>query len=85
MPTKLYVGNLPYVVTENDVTDHFVQAGVVLEVTIPLDRATGRTRGFAFVEMNTEEDANQAISQLNGVELMGRKLSVNIARPKGRD
>jgi len=82
MGTKLFVGNLSFEVTENDLQDLFEQAGPVSSVNIMQDRATGRPRGFGFVEMATEEDTNKAISMFNGKDLKGRALTVNEARPR---
>ena len=82
MGTKLFVGNVSFDVTENDLEDLFGQAGVVRSVNIMQDRATGRSRGFAFVEMAAEEDAKKAISIFNGKDLKGRALTVNEARPR---
>jgi RNA recognition motif-containing protein len=79
---KLYVGNLPYDTGEQDLEQLFGQVGPVESVTIMRDGATGRARGFGFVEMQTEEDAQKAIQQLNDSELGGRNLTVNEARPK---
>jgi RNA recognition motif-containing protein len=79
---KLYVGNLPYDTGEQDLEQLFGQVGPVESVTIMRDGATGRARGFGFVEMTTEEDAQKAIQQLNDSELGGRNLTVNEARPK---
>ncbi len=82
MGTKLYVGNLSYDITENDLQDLFAQAGTVTSVNIMQDRATGRARGFGFVEMATEADSAKAISMFNGKEVQGRALTVNEARPR---
>src|SRR2546430_6044895 len=82
MATKLFVGNLPFTVTENDLQDHFAQAGSVIAVNIMQDRATGRSRGFAFVEMGSQEDANKAISMFHQKDFQGRPLTVNEARPR---
>jgi RNA recognition motif-containing protein len=82
MGRKLYVGNLPYEASETDLQDLFGRAGTVDSVTVMRDMATGRARGFAFVEMSTEDDAQKAISQLNAYQLGGRGLTVNEARPK---
>ncbi|SPE52616.1 RNP-1 like RNA-binding protein [Verrucomicrobia bacterium] len=82
MATKLFVGNLPFTVTENDLQDHFAQAGPVVAVNIMQDRATGRSRGFAFVEMSSQEDANKAISMFHQKDFQGRPLTVNEARPR---
>jgi len=82
MSTKLYVGNLSFDVTENDLRDMFSQHGPVNEINVVMDRETGRARGFAFVTMNTEEGAKAAIQALNGKDWKGRALTVNEARPR---
>ena len=82
MGTKLYVGNLPFNTTENELQELFSQAGAVQEVTLMQDRFTGKSRGFAFVTMGSEEDAQNAISKLNGQTIEGRALTVNEARPR---
>jgi cold-inducible RNA-binding protein len=82
MGRKLYVGNLPYQTDETALQSLFAQAGTVETVSVVRDMATGRARGFAFVEMGSDEEAQQAINQVNGVELGGRALTVNEARPK---
>ncbi|MBI4265947.1 MAG: RNA-binding protein [Acidobacteria bacterium] len=82
MSRKLFVGNLPYETMEQDLESLFGQAGAVETVTVMRDRATGRARGFAFVEMASEDDAQRAITQLNGHQLGGRALTVNEARPQ---
>ena len=82
MARKLYVGNLPYTVTEQDLQDLFAASGTVESVNVMRDMATGRARGFAFVEMASDEDAQQAISQLNAHDFGGSSLTVNEARPK---
>ena len=82
MGTKLFVGNLSFEVTENDLQDLFEQAGPVSSVNIMQDRATGRPRGFGFVEMSIEEDAKKAISMFSGKDFKGRALTVNEARPR---
>jgi cold-inducible RNA-binding protein len=82
MGTKLYVGNLPFNTTENELQELFAQAGAVQEVTLMQDRFTGKSRGFAFVTMGSEEDAQNAISKLNGQAMEGRPLTVNEARPR---
>ncbi len=82
MASKLFVGNLPFTTTENDLQDHFGQAGAVIAVNIMQDRATGRSRGFAFVEMASQEDATKAISIFHQKEFQGRSLTVNEARPR---
>ena len=80
--TKLFVGNLAYSVTENDLQDLFAQYGPVIEVNLMLDRATGKPRGFAFVTMETKEAADAATQALNGKDCQGRALTVNEARPR---
>lgn len=82
MGRKLYVGNLPYETGESDLQELFSQSGTVEQVTVMRDMATGRARGFAFVEMSTDEEAQQAITALNAYQLGGRGLTVNEARPK---
>ena len=82
MSTKLFVGNLSYNVTENDLQDLFSQYGTVTEVNLMLDRMSGRSRGFAFVTMETKEGADAATQALNGKDLDGRALTVNEARPR---
>ena len=82
MGRKLYVGNLPYQTDETALTTLFAAAGTVETVSVVRDMATGRARGFAFVEMGSDEEAQTAINQVNGVELGGRALTVNEARPK---
>jgi cold-inducible RNA-binding protein len=79
---KLYVGNLSFETTENDLQDLFEQHGKVGEVALMMDRMTGKSRGFAFVTMNDKAEAEAAISALNGKELNGRTLSVSEARPR---
>ncbi len=82
MSTKLFVGNLDFKVTENDLQDAFAAHGTVIEANLVTDRTTGRPRGFAFVTMSTPEEAQKAIDALNGKELGGRALNVNVARPR---
>jgi len=82
MEAKLYVGNLPYSTTEDDLRSLFAQAGTVVSVALITDRDSGRSKGFGFVEMENQEEAEQAISMLNGSDLNGRALTVNIARPR---
>jgi len=82
MNTKLYVGNLSFNTTENDLQDAFAAHGTVSEVNLMVDRATGRSRGFAFVTMGTPEAAQAAIGAMHGARLDGRELTVNEARPK---
>ena len=82
MSTKLFVGNLSFNTTENDLQDAFAAYGTVVEANLMMDRATGRPRGFGFVTMDTPEAAQAAIEGLNGSPLDGRNLTVNEARPK---
>lgn len=82
MGRKLYVGNLPYTASEQDLQDLFSQAGAVDSVNVMRDMATGRARGFAFVEMGSDADAQKAIDQFNNTDFGGRNLTVNEARPK---
>ena len=79
---KLYVGNLSFETTENDLQDLFEQHGAVNEVSLMMDRMTGKSRGFAFVTMNDDAQANSAMSALNGQELNGRALKISEARPR---
>ena len=79
---KMYVGNLSFDTTENDLQDLFEQHGTVNEVRLMMDRMTGKSRGFAFVTMNDDAQANAAMSALNGREHNGRPLTVNEARPR---
>jgi RNA recognition motif-containing protein len=82
MSTKLYVGNLSFNTTSNDLQEMFAQAGTVESVNLVEDHNTGQSRGFAFVQMATNEEAAAAIDQFNGKELGGRALKVNEARPR---
>ncbi len=79
---KLYVGNLSYDTTEEGLRSHFEQAGEVQSASIIMDRMTGRSKGFGFVEMGSADDAQKAIDECDGKELDGREIRVNIARPK---
>jgi RNA recognition motif-containing protein len=81
MATKLFVGNLEYTVTGDDLKEAFSQAGTVVDAVVISDKMTGRSRGFGFVEMSTEEEAKAAVEKVNGMELKGRKINVNEARP----
>ncbi len=81
MGRKLYVGNLPFTVTDQELGDIFAQVGTVASARVITDRMTGRSKGFGFVEMNTDEEATNAITQFNGAELQGRPLTVNEAKP----
>jgi cold-inducible RNA-binding protein len=82
MSNKLYVGNLSYNTTENDLQDTFAAHGTVLQANLMTDRVTGRARGFGFVTMSTTEEAQNAVTALNGVSLDGRALTVNVAKPR---
>src|SRR4029079_4185890 len=82
MNSKMYVGNLAWSATENDIRELFSQFGTVSEVAIPTDRESGRPRGFAFVTMETKEGMDAAIARLNGKVFMGRPLTINEARPR---
>jgi RNA recognition motif-containing protein len=82
MSTKLYVGNLAFQTTSEDLQELFAQAGTVESASVVEDRMTGRSRGFAFVEMSTPEEATAAIEQFNGKEVGGRALKVNEAKPR---
>jgi RNA recognition motif-containing protein len=82
MSRKLYVGNLPYQTDERELQDLFAQFGSIESVRVMRDQATGRARGFAFVEMATDEEAQAAAAGLNGHQVGGRALTVNEARPK---
>ena len=81
MATKLYVGGLPYSTTQDQLQTAFAQAGAVTSVSIIMDKMTGRSRGFGFVEMGSDEDAQKAIEMWNGKDFDGRKLTVNEAKP----
>ena len=82
MSNKLYVGNLSFRVTSEDLQEYFGAAGAVESANVVFDRETGRSRGFGFVEMASEDDANNAIAQFNGQEYDGRNIVVNEARPR---
>src|SRR6516225_7128397 len=82
MSAKLFVGNLSFNITENDLQDAFAAHGTVTEANLMMDRATGRPRGFGFVTMGSPEEAQKAIDALNGATLDGRNLTVNEARPR---
>lgn len=81
MATKLYVGGLPYSTTQDALQAAFGQAGTVTSATIIVDKMTGRSKGFGFVEMSTDEEAQKAIEMFNGKDFEGRNLTVNEARP----
>jgi len=82
MSNKLFVGNLSFNITENDLQDAFAAHGTVVETNLLMDRATGRPRGFGFVTMSTAEEAQKAIETLNGTSIDGRALTVNVAKPR---
>ncbi len=82
MGRRLYVGNISYSSGEEDLRELFGKLGTVESISIPTDMATGRPRGFAFVEMSADEEAAKAITELNQTEFQGRRLTVNEARPK---
>ena len=82
MGKKLYVGNLPYTATEQALTDSFSECGTVTSVKIITDRETGRSKGFGFVEMDSDDEANSAIEKMNGFSMGGREINVSEARPQ---
>lgn len=79
---RLFVGNLSYRTLENELQDHFSQAGTVTSVNMMFDKFTGKSRGFAFVEFGTPEEANRAVEMFHDKEFQGRQLTVNVARPR---
>lgn len=79
---KLFVGSLPWAVDDNRLGQIFSAVGTVVSATVIMDRQTGRSKGFGFVEMSTEEEAQKAVTELNDSEIEGRKIVVNIARPR---
>ena len=81
MNSKLYVGGIPYTSTNEDLKAHFSQAGTVTSAQIIIDKMTNRSKGFGFVEMSSEEEAQKAIAMFHDQDFMGRRLTVNIARP----
>ncbi|MDD2646554.1 MAG: RNA-binding protein [Patescibacteria group bacterium] len=83
MAKKLYVGGIPYSTTDDGLKDTFSRAGKVESATVVMDRMTGRSRGFAFVEMSTDEEAKAAVEMFNGKDFEGRTITVNEARPMG--
>jgi RNA recognition motif-containing protein len=82
MSNKLFVGNLSFNTTENDLQDAFAAHGTVIETNLMMDRETGRPRGFGFITMSSPEEAQKAIDALNGKEIDGRALTVNVAKPR---
>ena len=79
---RLFVGNLSFQTGENDLQDYFAQAGAVTSINLMLDKMTGRSRGFAFVEYSSAEEAQKAIDQFHDKDFQGRKITVNVARPR---
>ncbi|MCC6198651.1 RNA-binding protein [Candidatus Nomurabacteria bacterium] len=82
MQNKIFVGSISFKTTNDGLRDHFAQVGTVTSATVHMDKMTGRSSGFGFVEFSSEEEAKAAVEKLNGVELDGRPLFVDIARPK---
>jgi cold-inducible RNA-binding protein len=82
MNNKLFVGNLSFQTTENELNDAFAAHGTVIEANLMMDRTTNRSRGFAFVTMSTDEEAQKAIAAMNGADMGGRSITVNIAKPR---
>jgi RNA recognition motif-containing protein len=80
--TRLFIGGLPWATTSDELRDMFAAVGTVVNATVMMDKMTGRSRGFGFVEMATEEEAKAAVEKLNGTEIAGRKIIVNEARPQ---
>ena|SRR5579859_3396043 len=80
--SRLFVGNLSYQTGENDLQDHFAQVGAVTSVNLMMDKVTGKSRGFAFVEYSSPEEAQKAIDQFHNKDFQGRAITVNIARPR---
>ena len=82
MATKLYVGNLSFTTTEGDLKEYFATCGTVVSCNVIMDKYTNKSRGFAFVEMGSQEEANKAIAEKNGSDFQGRTLTVNEAKPR---
>lgn len=82
MAAKLFIGNLDYTVTSDDLKALFAQAGTVVDAVVIMDKMTGRSRGFGFIELSSDEEAKKAIETLNGADLKGRKINVNEAKPQ---
>ncbi len=82
MSNRLFVGNLSFNITENDLQDAFAAFGTITEANLMIDRMTSRSRGFAFITMSTPEEAQKAIDAMNGKDMDGRAITVNIARPR---
>lgn len=85
MATKLFIGSLPYSTTSEELREVFAKAGEVVDANVVMDKVTGRSRGFGFVEMGSEADAKKAVESLNGTEVEGRKIFVSEARPQRQD
>ena len=85
MSNKLFVGGIPYAVGDEELAEFFAQAGTVVSAKVIMDKMTGRSRGFGFVEMSSEEEAKKAIEEFNGADVDGRKIVVNIAQPPRED
>lgn len=81
MAAKLFVGNLDYTVTGDDLRELFAQSGTVVDAVVIMDKMSGRSRGFGFVEMSSDDEAKAAVEKMNGADLKGRKINVNEARP----
>ena len=81
----IYIGNLSFQATEDDIRDVFIEYGEVSRITLPIDRETGKRRGFAFINMVKDEEEDLAIAELDGAEWLGRELRVNKAKPKSED
>lgn len=79
---RLFIGNLSYQTGENDLQDYFAQAGTVKSINLMMDRVTGKSRGFAFIEFSTPEEAQKAIEQFHNKDFQGRAITVNVARPR---
>src|SRR6266700_2441856 len=79
---RLFVGNLPYQTMESDLQDYFAQAGIVTSINVMFDKVTGKSRGFAFIEYASAEEANKAVEQFHNKDFQGRALTVNIAKPR---
>lgn len=85
MNNKLFVGNLPFKMTEANLEELFAGSGTVVSVALPVDRETGRKRGFGFVEMSNEEEAEAAIKALNGIDVGGRQIAVSLSKPREKN
>jgi RNA recognition motif-containing protein len=85
MSNKLFVGGIPYAVRDEELSDYFSKVGTVNSARVIVDKMTGRSRGFGFVEMSSDEEAQKAIAELNDAEMDGRKIVVNIAQPMRDD